>query len=88
MRGLLRDLREARMAKMRGSVSAVEGGGIASLKGVGAMEVAEGRGFVVGVMDGLRKLGASREIARREREEEEGGAGGGSDDEDEDMGFE
>jgi len=40
----------------------------------------------VGVMDGLRKLGASREAARREREEDEGG--GGQSDEDEDMGFE
>jgi GINS complex subunit 2 len=88
VRGLLRDLREVRMAKMRGSVSAVEGGGVTSLKGVGAMEVAEGRGFIVGVMDGLRRLGASREVARREREEEEGGAGGGSEGEDEDMGFE
>jgi GINS complex subunit 2 len=86
VRGLLRDLREVRMAKMRGSVSAVEGGGVTSLKGVGAMEVAEGRGFIVGVMDGLRKLGASREVARREREEDEGGAGSGG--EDEDMGFE
>ena len=76
------------MAKMRGSVSAVEGGGVTSLKGVGAMEVAEGRGFIVGVMDGLRRLGTSREVARREREEEEGGAGGGSEGEDEDMGFE
>jgi GINS complex subunit 2 len=52
------------------------------------MEVAEGRGFIVGVMDGLRRLGASREVARREREDEEGGAGGGSEGEDEDMGFE
>ena len=73
------------MAKMRGSVGAVEGGGVMSLKGVGAMEVSEGRGFIVGVMDGLRKLGASREVARREREEEEGVGGGG--DEDEEMGF-
>ena len=88
VRGLLRDLREVRMAKMRGSVSAVEGGGVTSLKGVGAMEVAEGRSFIVGVMDGLRKLGTSREVARREREEEEGGGGGGSEGEDEDMGFE
>ena len=76
------------MAKMRGSVSAVEGGGVTSLMGVGALELAEGRGFIVGVMDGLRKLGASRETARRKREEEEGGAGVGSEGEDEDMGFE
>jgi GINS complex subunit 2 len=87
VRTLLRDLREVRMAKMRASTKDLEGGGINSLKGVGAMEVAEGRGFIVGVMDGLRKLGASREAARREREEDEGG-GGGDSDEDEDMGFE
>jgi len=78
-------LREVRMAKMRGSVSALEGGGVTSLKGVGAMEVSEGRGFIVGVMDGLRKLGASREAGRREREDE-GGMDGN--DEDEEMGFE
>jgi GINS complex subunit 2 len=51
------------------------------------MEVAEGREFIVGVMDGLRKLGASREAARREREEDEGGGAGG-DSEDEEMGLE
>jgi len=74
------------MAKMRASTKLLDGGGISRLKGVGAMEVAEGRGFIAGVVDGLRKLGASREAARREREEEEvGGDGEGS--EDEDMGF-
>jgi GINS complex subunit 2 len=84
VRGLLRDLREVRIAKMRGSVGAVEGGGILSLRGVGAMEVAEGRGFITGVMDGLRRLGVSKELTRREREEE-----GGADesDGDENMGF-
>ncbi|RFU28471.1 hypothetical protein B7463_g7850, partial [Scytalidium lignicola] len=86
VRTLLRDLREVRLAKMRGSTSVLEGGGVISLMGVGAMEVAEGRGFAVGVMDGLRKLGASKELARREREEEEG-AGGGNDDSDEDDGM-
>ncbi|KAH7391586.1 hypothetical protein BKA64DRAFT_677981 [Cadophora sp. MPI-SDFR-AT-0126] len=85
VRTLLRDLREVRMAKMRASVKVLEGGGVSSLRGVGAMEVAEGRGFIVGVMDGLRKLGASREIARREREEL-GDDGEGS--EDEEMGME
>jgi GINS complex subunit 2 len=84
----LRDLREVRMAKMRGSTKDLEGGGVSSLRGVGAMEVSEGRGFIVGVMDGLRKLGASREVARREREEEEGPGGGARSDEDEEMGFE
>lgn len=73
------------MAKMRASTKDLEGGGISSLRGVGAMEVAEGREFMVGVMDGLRKLGASREAARREREEDEGGGAGQGDSEDEDM---
>ena len=88
VRTLLRDLREVRMAKMRASTKDLEGGGVSSLRGVGAMEVAEGRGFIVGVMDGLRKLGSSREAARREREEDEGGGNGGVSDEDEEMGFE
>ncbi|EKD15410.1 uncharacterized protein L3040_001778 [Drepanopeziza brunnea f. sp. 'multigermtubi'] len=86
VRTLLRDLREVRMAKMRDSVKVLEGGGVNSLRGVGAMEVAEGRAFIVGVMDGLRKLGASREVSRRERDDEQRRDGEGS--EDEDMGFE
>jgi len=87
VRGLLRDLAEVRAAKMRASTSALEGfgGGVMSLKGVGAMELAENRGFVLGVVDGVRKLGAATEAARRE-EEEEGGAGD-DDDDDEDMGL-
>jgi GINS complex subunit 2 len=87
VRGLLRDLREVRMSKMRGSVKGLEGegGGIIKMRGVGAMEVAEGRGFITGVLDGLRLLGQSREVARREREQEEGHDG---DSEDEEMGFE
>lgn len=88
VRGLLRDLREVRMAKMRSSVKTLEGGGLTSLRGVGAMEISEGRSFIVGVMDGLRKLGASREVARRDREEGEDGEGGDSEDEDMDVGFE
>jgi GINS complex subunit 2 len=55
-----------------------------SLRGVGAMELAESRGFVIAVVEGVRKLGASAEMTRREQEE----AGGGrSDDElsDDDM---
>ncbi len=78
------------MAKMRRSISKLEGGGVASLKGIGALEVAEGRSFIVGVMDGLRKLGASREQARREREEREGARGDSDEEEMErvDMDFE
>jgi GINS complex subunit 2 len=75
------------MSKMRGSVKGLEGegGGVIKMRGVGAMEVAEGRSFITGVLDGLRRLGQSREVARREREQEEGGGG---DSEDEEMGFE
>ena len=87
VRTLLRDLREARMAKMRASTKDLEGGGVSSLRGIGAMELAEGRQFIVGVMDGLKKLGQSREVARRDREEEGGGAGA-DDSGDEEMGFE
>ncbi|CCU77016.1 unnamed protein product [Blumeria hordei] len=78
VRGLLRDLREVRMAKMRRSINELDSGGVNSLRGVGAMEVAQGRAFITGVMDGLRKMGQSRELARREREEEEGEAALGS----------
>ena len=71
------------MSKMRGTVKSLKGGGIFALEGVGAMEVAEGRGFIVGVTDGLRKIGASKETARREREEE--GGVDDAEDEDDDM---
>lgn len=58
IRRLLKDLREVRMAKMRTGVdvldaAAIGGGGVA-LTGVGAMEVGEERGFLAGVVDGLR----------------------------------
>jgi GINS complex subunit 2 len=88
VRQLLRDLREVRLAKMRRGVEALngEGDGV-RLDGIGAMEVSESRGFITGVMDGLRRIGASREQARREREEEEreNGRYNADDDEDEDM---
>ena len=54
VRRLMRDLREVRMAKMRAGVAELGGGGGVSLTGVGGMEVGEGRGFVTGVVDGLR----------------------------------
>jgi hypothetical protein len=58
IRRLLKDLREVRMAKMRSGVdvlddAAIGGGGVA-LTGVGAMELGEERGFLAGVVDGLR----------------------------------
>lgn len=71
VRGLLRDLREVRLAKMRRGIEAVSGEHGVRLDHVGAMEVAESRGLISGLMNGLRKIGASREQATREREEEE-----------------
>lgn len=88
IRGLLRDLVEVRSAKLRGSTTQLEqfGGGVMNLRGVGAMELAENRGFVLGVVDGVRRLGASAEATRREEEEE--GRGGNEDEEsDDDMGL-
>lgn len=60
IRRLLKDLREVRTAKIRAGVDVLDaastaGGGIA-LTGVGAMEVGEARGFVAGVVDGLRYI--------------------------------
>ena len=88
MRRLLRDIREVRLAKMRKGVELLTGDGDdVQLDGVGAMEISESRGFITGVVDGLRKIGASREQARRERDEEEreNGQDGQDEDEDEDM---
>ncbi|KAF5681643.1 DNA replication complex GINS PSF2 [Fusarium denticulatum] len=88
VRSLLRDLQEVRAAKMRSSTAQLEGGvdGVMSLRGVGAMELAESRGFVVGVVEGVRKLGASTEATRRE-EEEQGGGDESDEASDEDMGL-
>ncbi|KAH6608543.1 DNA replication complex GINS protein PSF2 [Trichoderma cornu-damae] len=74
VRSLLRDLQEARAAKMRSKITQPEshGQGVTSLRGVGAMELAESRGFVTGVAEGIRKIGASAETMRREEEEENG----------------
>lgn len=88
IRRLLRDIREVRLAKMRKGVEVLTGDGDGvRLDGVGAMEISESRGFISGVIDGLRKIGSSREQARREREEEEreNGRYGEDDEEDEDM---
>lgn len=74
------------MAKIRGGVGVLEGGREVRMDGVGGMEVAEGRAFVGGVVDGLRMIGASMEQVRREREAEEresGVRGEGGEDEDE-----
>lgn len=92
VRSLLRDLAEVRAAKLRGGTAQLEslglGGGVVALSGAGAMEVAESRGFVLGVVDGLRRLGAAEELQRREEEEEGGGGLGGGEESDEEMGLE
>jgi GINS complex subunit 2 len=59
IRRLIRDLREARMAKMRKlteglDATAVGGGEGLSLTGAGAMEIGEARGFMAGVAEMLR----------------------------------
>ncbi|ETI27492.1 hypothetical protein G647_09683 [Cladophialophora carrionii CBS 160.54] len=87
VRQLLRDIREVRLAKMRKQAERLSGDGEGTrLDGVGAMEVSESRGFMAGVVDGLRKLDASREQERREREEaERDNQRFNDDDEDDDM---
>ncbi|KAJ4357654.1 DNA replication protein psf2 [Didymosphaeria variabile] len=72
VRKLLRGLREARMAKLRQGVEVLDAGGGFKMNGVGGMELGEARSFITGVVDGLRKIGKSREEARRERERENG----------------
>ena len=54
VRRLLRDLREVRMSKLRKGFKALAPGGGLKVNGIGGMEVAEIRGFVGGVVDGLR----------------------------------
>ncbi|KAK3389221.1 GINS complex protein-domain-containing protein [Podospora didyma] len=87
VRSLLRDLVEVRAAKMRDSISELQGleRGMMLLTGVGSIELAESRGFVLGVVDGVRKIGASTEATRRDKEE----MGDERDDEgsDDDMGI-
>ncbi|KAK5081692.1 DNA replication protein psf2 [Lithohypha guttulata] len=84
---LLRDIREVRQAKMRRGYNAItDGSEGVRLDGVGAMEVSESRGFIAGVMGGLKNIGRSREQARREAAEEERDSRMRQDDEeDEDM---
>ncbi|KAI9664609.1 MAG: DNA replication protein psf2 [Bathelium mastoideum] len=88
VRRLLRDLREIRLEKLRKGADVLDAGGGVKMNGVGAMEVGEGRAFITGVIDGLRKIGASREQAKREREAEErenGFVGTAPEDDDDEM---
>ncbi|MCJ1308261.1 DNA replication protein psf2 [Agyrium rufum] len=87
VRGLMRDLREVRMAKVRAQVKTLQGGKEADLTGVGGMEISGSRGFFTGVVDGLRKIGASRELTRKEREENDRDNGMVDEDDDDDMSY-
>lgn len=59
IRRLVRDLREARMAKMRKLMEGLDATAVGGreglpLTGAGAMEIGEGRGFMSGVAETLR----------------------------------
>lgn len=54
VRRMLRDLREVRMSKLRKGFKVLDAGAGVKMNGVGGMEIAEVRGFVGGVVDGLR----------------------------------
>ena len=54
VRRLMRDLQEVRMAKVRKGVEVLDAAGGVKMNGVGGMEIAEGRAFICGVVDGLR----------------------------------
>ncbi|CUS08584.1 unnamed protein product [Tuber aestivum] len=88
LRVLLRGLREVRQGKVREGLGKLEATYL-QMNNLGLLEITEVRGFAKSVVDGLRKIGASREEARRNREEEEeeegryrGGTSLGMDDDD------
>jgi GINS complex subunit 2 len=87
VRKLLRGLREVRMAKLRAGVTALDAGGGFNLNGVGGMELGEARSFITGVIDGLRKIAASREQQKKDRDAEaaENGYPGTADYDDDEM---
>ncbi|KAF7194738.1 DNA replication complex GINS protein PSF2 [Pseudocercospora fuligena] len=88
VRRLVRDLREVRMSKLRRGYQALEAGAGLKVNGVGGMEVAEVRGFVGGVVDGMRRLNRSREETQKEEEANGDGGGFGSsryEEDDDDM---
>ncbi|CAI6338576.1 unnamed protein product [Periconia digitata] len=90
VRKLMRGLREVRMAKLRQGVNVLDAGGGVKMNGVGAMELGEARSFITGVVDGLRKISASREQQRKDRarEERENGYSGSADYDDDEMDME
>lgn len=61
VRGLLRDLREVRMAKLRKGLRVLDAGAGVQMNGVGALEIAESRSFIAAVIDGLRYSPANHE---------------------------
>lgn len=75
LRVLLRGLREVRQTKAREGLRQLESTYL-QMNNLGLLEITELRGFAKGVVDNLRKIGASREEARRHREEEEEEIGG------------
>lgn len=87
VRRLVRDLREVRMSKLRKGFKVLESSAGVKMNGVGGMEIAEVRGFVGGVVDGLRRINKSREETRRDQMEAEDGMGssGRYADDDDDM---
>ena len=52
----IRDLREVRQAKLRGTIEQLSPGAGIQFSGIGAMELTEGRAFLVGAVDGLLSL--------------------------------
>jgi hypothetical protein len=56
VRGLLRDLKEVRMAKLRKGLRVLDAGAGVQMNGVGALEIAESRSFIAAVIDGLRYM--------------------------------
>lgn len=92
LRVLLRGLREIRQTKARDGLRHLESTYL-QMNNLGLLEITELRGFAKGVVDNLRKIGVSREEARRHREEEEAESGGryrggtsvGMDDDDDDF---
>lgn len=76
LRVLLRGLREIRQTKAREGLRELQSTYL-QMNNLGLLEITELRGFAKGVVDNLRRIGASREEARRHREEEEEEEGGG-----------
>lgn len=68
----------------RGYNAITDGSEGVRLDGVGAMEVSESRGFVMGVMSGLRNINSSQEQARRDAANEERNNRGRQDEDNED----